>query len=229
MLLPFNFQKDPYLVLDFSASNPDLDTLNLTDTAIFTEYVFCKLREAGAKVGVGGYNEHRTIYRRSQHFNPTAEPSPNDGLLYDGPPCDGPREIHLGIDFWAEAGTPVFAPLAGVVHSFQDNNNFGDYGPTIILEHELNGKPLYSLYGHLTRQSLEGLYEGKKINAGEKLAEIGPYPENGDWPPHLHFQLMTDMMGRKGDFSGVCSLADRSAFLAICPNPNELLGIPGLP
>ena len=213
MLLPFDFQKDPYLILDFSASNPDLAMLNVTDTAIFTEYVFGKLKAAGATIGVGGYNEHRTIYRRSQHFNESDE---------------APREIHLGIDFWAEAGTPVFAPLEGIVHSFQDNDNFGDYGPTIILEHEWNGKPLYSLYGHLTRQSLEGLHPGKKINAGEKLAEIGPYPENGDWPPHLHFQLMTDMLGRKGDFPGVCSLADRERFLAICPNPNELLGIQGL-
>jgi murein DD-endopeptidase MepM/ murein hydrolase activator NlpD len=224
MLLPFDFQKDPYLILDFSASNPDLATLNLTDTAIFTEYVFSKLREAGVKVGVGGYNEHRTIYRRSQHFNAIDEISP-----YDGQPYDGPREIHLGIDFWAEAGTPVFIPLAGVVHSFQDNDNFGDYGPTIIVEHEYHDQPLYSLYGHLTRKSLEGLYEGKKISAGEKLAEIGPYPENGNWPPHLHFQLMTDVLGKKGDFPGVCSLTDRARFLAICPNPNELLGIPGLP
>ncbi|WP_018620188.1 peptidoglycan DD-metalloendopeptidase family protein [Spirosoma luteum] len=212
MLLPFDFQKDPYLFLDFSAGNPDLATLNLTDTAVFTEYVFGQLKTAGAKMGVGGYNEHRTIYRRSKHFNSD----------------EAPRQIHLGIDFWAEAGTPVFAPLEGVVHSFQDNANFGDYGPTIILEHERNGKPLYSLYGHLTRQSLEGLRPGKKISAGEKIAEIGPYPENGDWPPHLHFQLMTDMLGLKGDFPGVCSLADRERFLAICPNPNELLDIPGL-
>ncbi len=213
MLLPFDFQKDPYLILDFSASNPDLATLNVTDTAIFTDYVFGKLRAAGAKVGVGGYNEHRTIYRRSQHFNESDE---------------APREIHLGIDFWAEAGTPVFAPLEGIVHSFQDNDNFGDYGPTIILEHEFNGKPLYSLYGHLTRQSLEGLHPGKKINAGEKLTAIGPYPENGDWPPHLHFQLMTDMLGLKGDFPGVCSLTDRERFLELCPNPNIILGIQGL-
>lgn len=220
MLLPFDFQKDAYLLLDFSATNPDLATLDLTDTATFTDYVFGKLRAAGAKVGVGGYNEHRVIYRRSEHFNTSEEE---------------PREIHLGIDFWAEAGTPVFAPLDGVVHSFQDNAHFGDYGPTIILEHPGNavvrhsdGKSLYSLYGHLTRQSLEGLYEGKTFNAGEKLGEVGPYPENGDWPPHLHFQLITDMLGLKGDFPGVCSLTNRAKYLAICPNPNTLLGIPGL-
>ncbi|GAB3491136.1 hypothetical protein GCM10027341_03740 [Spirosoma knui] len=213
MLLPFDFQKDPYLILDFSATNPDLATLDLTNTATFTDYVVGKLRSAGAKVGVGGYNEHRVIYRRSSHFQQTTA---------------DPREIHLGIDLWADAGTPVFAPLDGVVQSFQDNANFGDYGPTIILEHRIDDKPLFSLYGHLTRSSLNGLYEGKDVKAGQKIAEIGPYPDNGDWPPHLHFQLMTDMLGLKGDFPGVCSLADREKFLAICPNPNSLLRISGL-
>jgi peptidoglycan LD-endopeptidase LytH len=217
MLLPFDFHRDPYLILDFSASNPDLAperSLDLTDTAAFTRYVFGKLRAAGAGVGVGGYNEHRVIYRRSEHFNAGE------------PPYDVPREVHLGIDLWADAGTPVFAPLDGVVHSFQDNDNFGDYGPTIILEHNTPNGLLYSLYGHLTRNSLRGLYEGKPIKAGEKIAEIGPYPENGDWPPHLHFQLMTDMLSFRGDFPGVCSLADREKFLAICPDPNVLLRIP---
>lgn len=217
MLLPFDFATDSYLILDFSATNPDLDParqppLNLTDTAAFSDYVADKLRAAGAQVGVGGYNEHRVIYRRSPHFQQTGEE----------------REIHLGIDLWADAGTPVFAPLDGVVHSFQDNANFGDYGPTIILEHQYEGKPLYSLYGHLTRPSLDGLYDGKPVRAGDKIAEIGPYPENGDWPPHLHFQLMTDMLGRRGDFPGVCSLTDRAYFLSICPDPNLLLRIPGL-
>ncbi|WP_338874805.1 peptidoglycan DD-metalloendopeptidase family protein [Spirosoma sp. SC4-14] len=212
MLLPFDFRKDPYVQLDFSATNPDLATLDLTNTTVFTDYVFSKLQAAGAQVGVGGYNEHRVIYRRSNHFNTTAEP----------------REIHLGIDFWTAAETPVFTPMAGVVHSFRDNANFGDYGPTIILEHVVSGNPLYSLYGHLTRSSLDGLYVGKSFSAHDQIGAIGPYPENGDWPPHLHFQLMTDMLGYKGDFPGVCSLRDRSTYLALCPNPNDILSIQGL-
>lgn len=227
MLLPIDFRNDPYLLLDFSSTNTDLNTVDLTNTVVFTDYVFGKLRAAGVTVGVGGYNEHRVIYRRSTHFQ--QEQSFRD----DGPYEGGPREIHLGIDLWTDAGTPVFAPLDGVVHSFRDNANFGDYGPTIILEHDRNDGPqpdgpLYSLYGHLTRASLTGLYDGKVIRAGEKLAEIGPYSENGDWPPHLHFQLMTDMLGLRGDFPGVCSLANRARFLAICPDPNTLLGISGL-
>jgi len=212
-VLPVDFTNESYRVLDFTARNGELDAVDLTDTAAFTEYVFGKLRAAGAVVGVGGYNEHRVIYRRSAHFQQTAEP----------------RAIHLGIDLWAAAGTPVSAPLDGRVHSFRDNANFGDYGPTIILEHAVNGAILYSLYGHLSRASLVGLAEGQPVKAGQPIAEIGPFPENGDWPPHLHFQLMTDMRGLKGDFPGVCSLGERADYLSICPNPNDLLRIPGLP
>lgn len=212
MILPFNFRSDPYLTLDFTENNPDLSGIDLTDTAVFTEYVFGKLRRSGAVVGVGGYNEHRIIYRRSPHFNQTEEP----------------RCIHLGMDLWAKAGTPVFAPLDGVVHSFQDNNQFGDYGPTIILEHRLDHQPVFALYGHLNRASLVGLRVGMSVKTGQQIGEIGPYPENGDWPPHLHFQLMTDLLGHQGDFPGVCSLRERERYLAICPNPNILLEIPGL-
>ncbi|GAB3934265.1 peptidoglycan DD-metalloendopeptidase family protein [Larkinella terrae] len=212
MILPFDFHRDPFLILDFTDNNPELAGIDLTDTKVFTNYVFGKLQRNGVVVGVGGYNEHRVIYRRSPHFNQTEEP----------------RCIHLGIDLWAVAGTPVFAPLDGVVHSFQDNNHFGDYGPTIILEHQWNEKPLYSLYGHLNRPSLAGLRVGMPVKTGQKIAEIGPFPENGDWPPHLHFQLITDLLGHTGDFPGVCSLTDREWFLAICPNPNLFLQIPGL-
>ena len=208
-VVPFQWSKGNYLVLDFTDNNPDLATIDLQNSEAFSNYVFGKLQQAKVVVGIGGYNEHRTIYRRSAHFQQT----------------DEPRCIHLGIDIWASAGTPVFAPLDGKVHSFANNDNFGDYGPTIILEHQLEGTTFYSLYGHLSEESLRGLYEGKVIEEGERFASFGNYPINGDWPPHLHFQLMTAMLGLKGDFPGVCSLAERQKFLQLCPNPNLILKI----
>ena len=45
------------------------------------------------------------------------------------------RTIHLGMDLFIQEGSPVFAPLDGIVHSFANNNRKHDYGPTIILEH----------------------------------------------------------------------------------------------
>ena len=201
---------DKYIFLDFTADNHELAELDLVDTAKFSEYVFDKIYSAGANMGIGGYMENRVIYRRSEHFSNADEEK---------------RNIHLGIDLWAVAGTPVYAPLAGKVHSFRNNVGFGDYGPTIILEHIYEGKALYTLYGHLSLASLDGLYEGKKVQARERIAETGNYPINGDWPPHLHFQVMTDMLGMHGDFPGVCAESDKEKFEKICLNPDFLLGL----
>lgn len=199
--------------LDFTAANSLLQQTDLRDTEAFNEAVNQLLAEQNATIGVGGYFEDRFIYRRSDHFDVAAES----------------RNLHLGIDIWMEAGTPVYTPLDATVHSFQDNNNFGDYGPTIILQHELEGVTFYTLYGHLSRKSLEGLEVGKTFKKGDRMAWLGNYPENGDWPPHLHFQVMATMEGRSGDFPGVAAASDRSHFEQICPNPNLILQCPLLP
>jgi murein DD-endopeptidase MepM/ murein hydrolase activator NlpD len=200
-------------VLDFTSANALLQQTDLQNTAAFDAAVEQMLQAKGATVGVGGYMEDRFIYRRSQHFAVVSES----------------RNLHLGVDVWLEAGTAVYAPLDGVVHSFQDNDNFGDYGPTIILQHELEGVIFYTLYGHLTRASLEGLQEGQNFAKGGKIAEVGPFPENGHWPPHLHFQIISSMEGRKGDFPGVATTAEKAKYQALCPNPNLMLQCRHLP
>jgi len=111
------------------------------------------------------------------------------------------------------------------VHSFQFNDHFGDYGATIILEHQLDGLAIHSLYGHLSLASLSGLKEGQFIANGERFAEFGIPEENGHWPPHLHFQLIFDMQGLKGDYPGVCCYSQRAAYLANCPDPNDILAL----
>ncbi|HMB89916.1 MAG TPA: aminotransferase class III-fold pyridoxal phosphate-dependent enzyme, partial [Rhodothermales bacterium] len=40
------------------------------------------------------------------------------------------------------------------------------------------------------------------------------------------FQVITDMLGRKGDFPGVAPPSEREVWLGICPDPNLLVGIP---
>ncbi|MBW3467694.1 peptidoglycan DD-metalloendopeptidase family protein [Arthrospiribacter ruber] len=196
------------LVLDLSPANPDLEKLDLSDTKKFDDYVFDLISKAKKKYGIGGYFEHRAIYSRSSVFATD---------LADF------RDIHMGVDIWGQAWTPVFAPLDGIVHSFQDNAGFGNYGPTIILEHELDGQKLFSLYGHLALEDLKDLQVGQSISKGQRFCHLGPFPENGDWPPHLHFQLMWDMMGMFGDFPGVCSHREVEKFRKICPDPNLLI------
>lgn len=200
----------PYRKLDFTADNADLLTRDLSETIDFSNYIFDELLSGNTYNGIGGYGEDRVIYRHRKHFTTDSEK---------------PRSIHLGVDIWAEAGTPLYAPLDAAVHSFAFNDHYGDYGPTIILAHELRGITFFSLYGHLSLSSLEVLYESKTIKAGERFASIGPHPENGDWPPHLHFQLIRDMGDYKGDFPGVCNAADKDHYLILCPDPELILRI----
>lgn len=199
--------------LDFTAANQLLQNTDLRDTAAFNDAVQQMLKSQNATIGVGGYFEDRFIYRRSAHFDVASES----------------RNLHLGIDVWIKAGTPIYTPLDATVHSFQDNANFGDYGPTIILQHDLEGASFYTLYGHLTRDSISGLEVGKEFKKGEKVAEVGPFPENGDWPAHLHFQVMASMEGRSGDFPGVAALSEEEHFRTLCPNPNLILRSNHLP
>ncbi len=194
--------------LNFSPTNLDLERVDLKNTASFDDYVNQQLKQSEKIFGIGGYLEHRAIYKRSAVFV-------TDESDF--------RNIHLGIDIWTEAGAPIFTPLDGVIHSFQDNVGFANYGATIILEHALGEKKLYSLYGHLCLSDLENLEIGQEVKAGDLLAHVGPFPENGDWPPHLHFQLMWDLMGNVGDFPGVCSQREMDKYAAICPNPNLIL------
>lgn len=192
---------------DFTASNTELSPDDVADTVKFSAWVDSKLASGNYKYGIGGYMEHRTLYARSALFNTDEEP----------------RRLHLGVDIWAEAGTPVYAPFAGQVHSFNDNNNFGDYGPTIILEHNLNGLKLYSLYGHLNRESLQGLYPGKPIARNQQIAQFGTASVNGNWPPHLHFQLMFDMEGWAGDYPGVGRFSEKEKLVRNIPDPDLVL------
>ena len=206
-VLPVDLNSPAVARLDFSATNPDLAQADLRDTSAFAEKVAAMLHQQHATIGIGGYLEDRIIYRRSP------------GLFGAGEA----RTLHLGVDVWLAAGTPVLAPLPARIHSLADNAGFGDYGPTIILEHELEGLSFYSLYGHLSRAEFTGLRAGQLLTQGEAFATVGPPPENGDWPPHLHFQLMTDMQGRVGDFPGVARASERAEWAALCLDPNLIL------
>jgi murein DD-endopeptidase MepM/ murein hydrolase activator NlpD len=183
-VVDFDIKQEQLLPLDFTAANTELSDEILDNTDLFSDWVNKKLAKNNARYGIGGYNEHRTIYSRSAHFNTGEEP----------------RRLHLGVDIWGPAGTPIYNFYDATVQSFANNNNFGDYGATIILAYEIDGFKFNALYGHLNLASLSGLEEGKFIPAGAKIAELGAKEENGYWPPHLHFQLIENMEGLKGDY-----------------------------
>ena len=213
-VVPYDPSVDKLLLFDFTDNNKELNDEVLNDNDKFSDYITHTRKVAGCKFGIGGYAENRTIYQRSKHFD-----SPQPG--------EEPRRVHLGIDIWGAVNTAVMAPMDGIVHSFAFNNNFGDYGATIILTHNLEGVAFYSLYGHLSLNSLKNMTEGDLIKKGEIFAEFGMQFENGHWPPHLHFQLITDLQGNKGDYPGVCKLSERNFYLMNCPDPDLILNMVG--
>jgi murein DD-endopeptidase MepM/ murein hydrolase activator NlpD len=116
------------------------------------------------------------------------------------------------------------APLEGIIHSFAFNNNFGDYGATLILSHIHGGEKLYTLYGHLSLISIKNISEGDGVAAGDVIGEFGLPRENGHWPPHLHFQVIKNINGWKGDYPGVCAESEKELYLNNCPDPAFMLG-----
>jgi len=136
----------------------------------------------------------------------------NNGPVY--------RSFHLGVDFWLNAKTPMHALFDGTVFSIFNNAADKDYGPTLILEHKTDsGIPFYSLYGHLSENSLKLTKRGQLINKGDLIAWVGNSNENGNWAPHLHFQLMLHMLGNIHDFPGVASPNQLNVYKSICPDP----------
>ncbi len=199
-LLNVEYSASDLYSLDLSVDNKELESVE--DQEGLGAYIEEKVRQAGRKYAIGGYGENRQVYRRFKHFDSE----------------DSKRSIHLGIDFWAPAGLEIYNPLPAKVHSWAFNDNPGDYGGTLILKHPEQN--LYSLYGHLALAELENLTPGKSIAPGALIARLGDYPENGGWPPHLHFQLIKDLEGRVGDYPGVVESHQAKAYLQNCPNPS---------
>ncbi|PLX10099.1 MAG: peptidase M23 [Marinilabiliales bacterium] len=208
-VLAFQLKETDIFRLDLSVDNEELHQIDLSSTNKLGEYINSRIKKSNKKLAVGGYAEDRLIYRKSSHFGKDEDA----------------RTIHLGIDIWCNEKTGIYSPIDGIIHSFKNNTNFGDYGPTIILQHSIGEYTFYTLYGHLSKNSLSRLAVGNKVSKGDKIAELGDDTENGNWPPHLHFQLIREMGDNYGDFPGVCSKKEKEKYLRICPNPELILNI----
>lgn len=169
-----------------------------------------------AKLIAGGYHEIRPFYSTSQFSS-----EGNNGPEY--------RSMHLGVDFWVEKGTAIHAPYEGKIVGLHNNDEAKDYGPTLILEHDYGNKSFYTLYGHLGMSVIELLQEGQSICKNELIGYVGGHHENGGWVPHLHFQIILDLLGNTINFPGVALPADADIWKEICPNPGMVFNIPGHP
>jgi murein DD-endopeptidase MepM/ murein hydrolase activator NlpD len=196
---------EDYCKIDLSTGNLHLDVIDITDPLACQEYITSVLKENNAQVAYGGYLEKRNLYA-SDRFS-----------------VGNQRNIHLGMDFWCKAGTVVHAPIAGKVHSFKNNVDIGNYGPTIILAHQTGTSSFYTLYGHLALASLKDLYVGKEFKKGEILGALGTTDINVNYAPHLHFQIIDNIENYSGDYPGVCSDTNLDFYKKNCPDPNLLL------
>jgi peptidoglycan LD-endopeptidase LytH len=209
-VVDFKPAKDKLVQLDFTERNTALTTAVIENEQLFSDYIYKQLLDAGSKFGIGGYAEHRTVYSRSRVFDAAK-------------PGEEPRRLHLGTDIWGPAGTPVYAFMGGMVHSIGYNDQYGDYGATVVLLHQLDAMAFYTLHGHLSKKDIDAFKEGSYISVGQVIGHFGEPHENGHWPPHLHFQIILDMELKKGDYPGVCKYSEREKYLANCPDPDLIL------
>ncbi|SCY34729.1 Peptidase family M23 [Nonlabens sp. Hel1_33_55] len=200
------YQSQDYFPIDLSIHNSFWDKNDVSDILTMENFLEEQRNTSGKFVAHGGYKEQRALYRKSARFQ--------DGAV---------RDVHMGIDLWAPAGTNVHAIMDGKVHSFADNDDAGNYGPTIILEHDYQGDKLYSLYGHLSKSDMQRWEIGARFRESEQIATLGTPQENGGYSPHLHFQLMTTMQDYAGDFPGVIAENDLEKYSEIILDPNPFI------
>jgi 4-aminobutyrate aminotransferase-like enzyme/Ser/Thr protein kinase RdoA (MazF antagonist) len=207
----------PSVAFDFSVGSRFLGAdPAVANPAMMGDRIFEEMKRAGASVGIGRYDEARAIYASA--------------LFGSGSPVQERRTIHLGIDLLRQPGGAVRAPLDAVVHAMAHNEVPLDYGPVVILRHSFDtpsgAQEFFTLYGHLTSQTLSRLRVGQRVARGEKFAEVGATHQNGGWTPHLHFQIISDLLDYGTDFPGVGRASERGVWTSLSPDPNLLLGIP---
>jgi murein DD-endopeptidase MepM/ murein hydrolase activator NlpD len=219
---PLDLSEIPFHVFDLSPESDEFPNgPNTEDAEGWTRLLFGIMKDQGAEVGVGRYDEIRQWYTSDIFLDPERDPPEW-------------RTVHLGIDLFLHPGSPVLAPFDAIVRSVANNAGSLDYGPTVILEHKAESAgagsfhQFWTLYGHLAQEEVSQLVPGQSLLRGAPFARLGNFPINGNWAPHLHFQIITDLLNHEGNFPGVGLPSQRGKWKALSPNPNLILGIEGL-
>lgn len=109
-----------------------------------------------------------------------------------GSTYQGAYLLHHGIDIQNSLGTPVLAVADGEIAAAGSDSSTAYayvtkfYGNVVIirLDRELNGQPVYALYGHLSKVLVA---KGKRVNEGDVVGEVGM--EGVALGPHLHLEV----------------------------------------
>ncbi|MBX2817867.1 MAG: aminotransferase class III-fold pyridoxal phosphate-dependent enzyme [Saprospiraceae bacterium] len=194
-------------IVDLSVQSTRLGTqAEIEDSAVLDRRI--KTLLDASQMGIGRHGEPRPIYTSSAF----CEASDLGDLR---------RTIHLGIDIFAPAGTPLYAPMDCRVYRVMNCAGPRDYGPTIILKCE-DG---FVLFGHLHLKDLDKIKVGQSIKKGTVFAHIGAFEHNGNWTPHVHVQYFTDWLDKRPGALGVSSPAYLSVWRKLSPSPATMLGL----
>lgn len=207
-------QKNDVVSIDLSKNNTIVKTEKEFNNP---EYFATKLEQIQSqhptKIIAGGYLEKRALYTSD---------------LYNSKNSTAKRNVHLGVDFWLPNNTPIHSPLEGRVVCSVHQEELKGYGGFVILKHQFDAISFFSLYGHLSKESITKYKTGDIVKSGQKIGELGTYEENGEWVPHLHFQIMLDLLDYTNDFPGVVLESEVDYWKHVCPNPNLLFQLEGL-
>lgn len=89
--------------------------------------------------------------------------------MTDGFGASRPGRSHMGQDYAAPIGTPIYASADGVVTMSQDS--YGGYGVTVQVQHDEDGS-VTTLYGHMN-YGTRAVQPGDHVVAGQFLSRVG--------------------------------------------------------
>ncbi len=101
------------------------------------------------------------------------------GFGYRSDPFTKIRKMHMGMDFTARTGTPVYATGDGVVVTA--DNKMSGYGNLIVIKH---GFSYETYYAHLHKYNVRA---GQKVKRGDIIGYVGSTGRSQ--APHLHYEV----------------------------------------
>ena len=153
--------KPKVLALDLTTRGPDPAAWATLDADGAERLIETSVAEAGADFAIGLYGEDRNIYK---------------GDAFETGSAGARRTVHLGVDLFAAVGEPVHAPFAGTVAFIHDDAVDFGFGPTVLIEHRTDGGDVFwTLYGHLSRPSVQKLSFGQ-ASPGAKSSQPSVRP-----------------------------------------------------
>ncbi len=126
------------------------------------------------------YGEYTlNIYKRPQMIFPVLGAGNDAVKSFFGDTRDAGKRTHIGVDIFAEKGTPILSTVNGI--AFKGSGKLG--GKTVWVHNAIKGISAY--YAHLDSQFVEH----DKVSIGDTLGTVGNTGNAITTAPHLHFGI----------------------------------------